>query len=99
MEASAFAQERKQELMKNHFDFGSPTLLRTGQPLQSSSKGFFSNPNASPAPKHPNMASIAGVLKHKSFNVLNGGPTAQPGASFFASNTATSYKWVQPQFV
>lgn len=29
VEASAFAQEWKQELMKNHFDFGSPTLLKT----------------------------------------------------------------------
>jgi len=41
----------------------------------------------------------AGTLKHKSVNVHNGGPQAHPGGAFYASNTATAFKWVQPHFV
>lgn len=100
IEASRFASEKKQELMKNHFDFGGPTLLKNAQALQSSSKAYFNSPILSPTgAKAPEVFNTAGSLKHKSVNVMNGGPTAHPGAGFFASNTATSFKWIQPQFV
>lgn len=93
------AAERKQELTKNHFDFGSPTMIKENKPLQSTSKAFYNPPSNTPAPRHPNLYNNAGALKHKSVNVMDGGANGKPGAGFFASNTASSYKWVQPQFV
>jgi hypothetical protein len=87
--------------MKNHFDFGGPTLLKNAQVMQSSTKAYFNAPlsNIGSPKAPPQLHNNAGALKYKSVNVLNGGPTAQPGAGFFASNTATSFKWIQPQFV
>ena len=85
--------------MKNHFDYGGPTMLKQNLPSQSTSKGFYNNPKLVPAVTHPLLYNNAGALKHKNVNVHNGGPTANPGASFFASNTSSSYKWVQPKFV
>lgn len=101
VEASKFASEKKQELMKNHFDFGGPTLLKNAQVMQSSTKAYFNSPINAQTPKAPpqQLPNNAGALKYKSVNVLNGGPTAHPGAGFFASNTSTSFKWIQPQFV
>jgi|LauGreDrversion4_2_1035121.scaffolds.fasta_scaffold118593_2 hypothetical protein len=93
------AAERKQELMKNHFDIGSPTVRQQNPPLLSTTKSFFNHPAQAPAPRAPNLYNNAGALKYKSVNVHHGGPAAHPGANYFASNTTSSFKWVQPKFV
>jgi hypothetical protein len=73
-EIKHIAAERKLELTKNHFDFGSPTLRKENPPLQSTTKAFYNPPSISPAPRAPNLYNNAGTLKHKSVNVMDGGP-------------------------
>lgn len=83
--------------MKNHFDFGSPSVTNAG--IMSTTKSQFNPPAQTPAPRAPTLFNNVATLKHRSVNVMDGGPAAKPGGAFYASNTSTSYKWVQPTFV
>lgn len=95
----SLAKERKLELNKAHFDLGSPTIRQQNPPLVTAQKTFFNHPSAQLAPKAPSMHNNATTLKYKNVNVHHGGPAAHPGVHYYASNTAQSFKWVQPQFV
>ncbi len=83
----SIAAERKQELIKAHFDIGSPTVRAQNNPNISASKSFFNHPQAQPASRAPNLFNTAGTLKHQSVNVHNGGPAAHPGQHYFSTNT------------
>eukprot|EP00347_Sterkiella_histriomuscorum_P008878 403343401 len=88
-------QEKKNELRKNHFDFGVPGQ---GMIAQSATHSFFNTPKMSVAQQQaPNMHNSALALKHNSLK-LNNAITA-PGGGDFVSNSQMAFKWVQPQFV
>ena len=95
----SIAAERKLELNRAHFDLGSPTLRAQNPLMQSTSKSIHSNLSQNLTAKGPNLYNNANALKYKNVNVHNAGPAASSGQHFYSSNTTSSYKWIQPQFV
>lgn len=90
-ERAQFNASKRNDLYKNHFNYGSHSCKPN---MAATSHSFYNKPSQAKVPGGHNSLNNAAVLKHRNFEMKDFNRT---GSQNFSTNYMAAQRWIQPK--